>query len=310
MAKVYGFVGKFGSNGSGDGQFSFTGGNTNGLNNCGIAVDATQIYVLDPGNSRVQIFNRTTFAYISQFGTAGSGNGQFSSPVDINVDGTYIFVLDRGNNRIQRFTLAGAYSAQAALGGGNWSCMAYDASFLYVFGDNGISNAQLSTVNKSSMVVAAIGAYDTYQSAAVMGVGSTYVYSCYNYNGVARSAVRIPYPIAGATALSGSNNLSNGITMDSNYIYIVETNQNRVRSYDLSTLAYTDYFGAIGSTDGLFTSPGRISYYDNKLYVVDVGNSRVQIFDWSYPNPPSAPTNLVASCGGAGNIVLDWVDNS
>ena len=310
MAKVYGFVGKFGSNGSGNGQFSFTGGNTNGQNNCGIAVDASYIYVLDPGNSRVQKFNRTTFAYISQFGSVGSGDGQFSSPVDIHVDASYIYVLDRGNNRVQRFTLAGAYDAQASLGGGNWSCMAYDASLLYVFGDNGISNALLRTVNKASMIASAIGAYDTYQSAAVMGVGSTYVYSCYNYNGVARFAVRIPYPIAGATTLSGSNNLSNGIAIDTNYIYIVETVNNRVRSYDLSTLAYTDYFGAFGTTDGYFSSPGRIAYYDNKLYVVDVGNSRIQIFDWSYQNPPSAPTSLVASCGGAGNIVLDWVDNS
>lgn len=308
MAKVYGFVGKFGSNGSGDGQFSFAGGNTNGQNNCGIAVDASYIYVLDPGNSRVQVFNRTTFAYISQFGSAGSGNGQFSSPVDIHVDASYIYVLDRGNNRVQRFTLAGVYDAQAALGGGNWSCMAYDASLLYVFGDNGISNALLSTVNKSSMIVSGVAPYDTYQSAAVMGVGSTYFYTCYNYG--TRLAIRVPYPVAGGTTLPGSGTISNGIAIDSNYIYVVETVNNRVRSYDLSTLAYTDYFGAAGTTDGYFSSPGRIAYYDNKLYVVDVGNSRVQIFDWSDKVAPAAPSGLTLSCAAGSKILVGWTDNS
>jgi len=61
------------------------------------------IYVVDTGNNRVQVFNENG-QYITEFGEQGSNNGEFEHPVDIAIDKKgYIFVADRGNNRIQIF---------------------------------------------------------------------------------------------------------------------------------------------------------------------------------------------------------------
>jgi sugar lactone lactonase YvrE len=61
------------------------------------------IYVVDGGNNRVQRFDRDG-RFISEFGTAGRGNGQFDRPYGIAIDKEgYIFVSDTGNKRIQKF---------------------------------------------------------------------------------------------------------------------------------------------------------------------------------------------------------------
>ena len=61
-------------------------------------------------------------AYLGQFGTAGTGNGQFIDPRGIAIDPTShnIVVADYGNNRVQIFSSAGDYLSQfGSLGSGN-----------------------------------------------------------------------------------------------------------------------------------------------------------------------------------------------
>ena len=67
----------------------------------GIAVDSSgNVYVSDHDN-RVQKFD-SGGTYITQWGTQGSGNGQFSYPWSITADSSgNVYVLDSGNNRIQ-----------------------------------------------------------------------------------------------------------------------------------------------------------------------------------------------------------------
>ncbi|HET9198356.1 MAG TPA: hypothetical protein VFN92_08900, partial [Solirubrobacterales bacterium] len=51
--------------------------------------------------------------FVRKVGTAGSGNGQFSSPRGIEVDSEgRVWVSDTGNNRLQRFSSKGAYQTQ------------------------------------------------------------------------------------------------------------------------------------------------------------------------------------------------------
>ncbi len=107
-------VSQFGSTGSGNGEFNFEA-----VARIGIAVDnssgpsAGSVYVADFGNNRVQKFDAAG-NYISQFGTAGSGNGQFQSPGGIGVDPTdgSVYVADLGNNRVQKFDEDGNYVSQ------------------------------------------------------------------------------------------------------------------------------------------------------------------------------------------------------
>ena len=68
-----------------------------------VAVDtAGRVYVVDTGNKRVVIF-AADGNYISQFGSAGLGPGQFDEPVGIAFDQRAVYVADTWNQRIQVF---------------------------------------------------------------------------------------------------------------------------------------------------------------------------------------------------------------
>jgi DNA-binding beta-propeller fold protein YncE len=107
-------IAKWGSGGSGDGQFRSP---------WGIAVDryhTKRIYVADTGNNRVQVFN-SNGKFINKWGSKGSGDLQFNSPIDIAVDtgSGNVYVLDRKNARVQVFSSDGEYLGKWGKHGGN-----------------------------------------------------------------------------------------------------------------------------------------------------------------------------------------------
>ena len=65
--------------------------------------DTGNLYVTELGNNRVQEFSAAG-AFITTFGSAGSGNGQFNGPhaVAVNSSGT-VYVADTGNNRMEEW---------------------------------------------------------------------------------------------------------------------------------------------------------------------------------------------------------------
>ena len=88
------FMGKWGSSGSGDGQFGSP---------AGVATDsAGNVYVADFGNSRIQKFD-SSGTFILKWGSSGSGDGQFSFPRGVATDACSLYVADTNNNRIQKF---------------------------------------------------------------------------------------------------------------------------------------------------------------------------------------------------------------
>ena len=83
------YLSKFGSHGSGDGQFN----NPRGLcfNNKGL------LYVMDSSNYRVQVF-RENNVFLFKFGSKGHNPGQFQNPCCIAVDGSnHVYVTDHSN---------------------------------------------------------------------------------------------------------------------------------------------------------------------------------------------------------------------
>ena len=78
-----------------------------------MAVDTTgNVYVADTDNHRVQKFT-STGSYLTQWGTYGTGNGQFNRPFYVSVDATGdVYVADTGNHRVQKFTSTGTYLTQ------------------------------------------------------------------------------------------------------------------------------------------------------------------------------------------------------
>lgn len=120
-----GYITQWGSVGTGNGQFQFDD-LVNGLQGPegSIAVDSTgAVYVVDNLNHRVQKFT-STGTYITQWGSTGSGNGQFLYPSGIAIDNTgSVYVVDNstpanatGNvARIEKFDSSGNFISQLNL---------------------------------------------------------------------------------------------------------------------------------------------------------------------------------------------------
>uniref|UniRef100_A0A1X7TUV8 RING-type domain-containing protein n=1 Tax=Amphimedon queenslandica TaxID=400682 RepID=A0A1X7TUV8_AMPQE len=71
-----------------------------------------QVYIADAANNCVKVLNPDlTFSH--SFGSKGSANGQFQSPIDIAIDSQgLVYVTDNGNHRIQKFSPDGQFLGQ------------------------------------------------------------------------------------------------------------------------------------------------------------------------------------------------------
>jgi len=93
---AYEYAGKWGTPGTGNGQF-------NGAFGIALASNGN-VYVTDLDNHRVQYFT-STGSFLGKWGSYGSGNGQFNRPVDVAVkpSGASVYVADNRNHRVQYF---------------------------------------------------------------------------------------------------------------------------------------------------------------------------------------------------------------
>ncbi len=96
------FTAKFGSEGSGKGQFNHP---------LDVALDAAgNIWVDDRNNDRMEEFS-STGAFIAEYGSKGSGNDQFSNPwaLAINQGSGDVYVADTGNDRMEELNSSGEF---------------------------------------------------------------------------------------------------------------------------------------------------------------------------------------------------------
>ncbi len=88
------------------------------INNApGLALSrSNQLYVVDAGNNRVQVFDLDG-NFLFRWGSMGAGNGQLNNPGAVCIStNDQVFVCDQGNNRVQVFDLVGGYQ-------GGWPCV-------------------------------------------------------------------------------------------------------------------------------------------------------------------------------------------
>ncbi|MBV6343615.1 SBBP repeat-containing protein [Candidatus Magnetobacterium casense] len=95
------FITKWGSSGSGNGQFYSPNG---------IAIDANgNVYIADRGNARTQRFTANG-KFIAKWDSSGSGDGQLNNPTGMDIDANgNIYVAYTGNHRTQKFTSDGKF---------------------------------------------------------------------------------------------------------------------------------------------------------------------------------------------------------
>ena len=98
----YVFVKKWGSRGTGDGQFMR-------IHDIDFNPSETRLYAIDRDGNRIQVFDKNE-TFLFKWGSKGTGDGQFSVPysVDVVANGN-VWVADRGNHRIQEFDKDGKF---------------------------------------------------------------------------------------------------------------------------------------------------------------------------------------------------------
>jgi DNA-binding beta-propeller fold protein YncE len=98
----------WGKSGSGEGEFKFLRANGDAIG--AITVDSQgSVYVADNANQRIQKFDHEG-NFLMQWGSQGTGDGQFLSPIGIAVDRQgNVYVIDDARDDIQKFDAAGTF---------------------------------------------------------------------------------------------------------------------------------------------------------------------------------------------------------
>lgn len=261
-------VGKWGFQGSEDGEFLDPGG---------IAVAAAgAVYVADTGNHRIQKFDSSGL-FLLNWGGQGDGDGQFQSPEGLAVDADgNIYVADTGNHRIQVFDADGVFLrkwGQEGSGPGQFldpSGIAVDANGVVYVADPGgrlaDSDEYLNRVHKFSSdgeLLATWSEEDADDNRAPRGIaideaGSVYVTEIGSY-------------LASFNGYTSSVRVNQVVKFGPDGSRIAEWG-----GYELGFGGLTSMASG-GDGDGEFEEPHGVAVDQNgNLYIADTGNNRIQ----------------------------------
>jgi tripartite motif-containing protein 71 len=261
-------VQKFDSSGSFVLQFGINGDVPGGFvtPNKAATDSAGNIYVSDTFTNRVSKFN-SGGTFLLTWGGSGSGTGQFiNGSGGVAVDSSSnVYVTDPGNHRIQKFTSAGA--------------------FITAWGTSGTGDSQ----------------FDSPLGVAVDSLGNVYVVDSVN-NRVQKFDSSGTFITKWGMIGAGDGQFSGpqGIAVDSsNTVYVADSGNNRIQKFS-STGTFLEACGSAGSGDGEFSSPGDVAVDSTgNLYVADTGNDRVQKFGSAAAPVANAGTDQTVECAGA-----------
>ncbi|MGB9594874.1 MAG: Ig-like domain-containing protein, partial [Candidatus Poribacteria bacterium] len=278
------FVARWGTFGTGDGQFSAP-------RNIEIGPSG-EICVADWGNNRIQILT-SNGTFMSRWGIGGSANGQFLSPKGIarNSSGI-IYVADTNNNRVQRLDANGNFLSKWGSKGTG------DSQFIF---PSGIAVDKSGNVYVTDLGNCRVLKFDPYgillrkwgssgtaegQFMSPFGIavdisGNVYVADWFN-NRIQKFNSDGNFILQWGTLGGGNGQFDSprGIAIDLfGNVYVADTNNHRIQKFD-SNGNFISKWGAFGSNDGQFFTPWSITV-DNagNVYVSDYGNHRIQKFD-------------------------------
>ena len=280
--QTYTFVRKWGSFGTGEGQFERPHD---------VAFDSKgNVYVSGRDNNNVQKFTHNG-TFILKWGNKGSRDGQFKIPYSIGIDRSdHIFVVDRENSRIQEFDTNGKF-IKKWYGIGNDKFKRPEDITISPFGifitDTG--NDRVFKVDKNFSLITKWGSKGTGNgqfkhphAIDVDSKGNVYVgvlmqpgVQVFDSNG--KFIKRLGKSGTGPGEFSIPQE---HIAIDKNdYIYIVDGASNpRVQKF-FTNGTLVAIIGTKGIGDGQLLKPEHISIdTEGNLYVVDRGNARMQVF--------------------------------
>ncbi len=230
-----------------------------------VVVTATNSAGSASNTSAATVIVSAAVSFAFQFGSSGTGNGQFNHPYGVAIDGNgNLWVTDSSNNRIQKFsasgTFLGAYGSKGSAGGQfelPWAIAINDVSGNVYVGD--YDNSRIEEFSSTGAFVRTFG----------FGVS----------NG--KSEFQICTSSCGR-GISGSGNgqiaAPTGITVDAQgNVWVANLVYNDVEEFSEQG-EYLRRFGTKGSGNGQLLGPQGIAVSGETLYVADAGNSRVEEF--------------------------------
>ena len=306
VAASVNFVLKWGSPGSGDGEFAAGGGPG------GVAVDASgNVYVVDGFNHRIQKFD-SNGNFITKWGGFGFGDGQLYYPYAVAVDASgNIFVADAFNYRIQKFdsngNFLGKWGSQGS-GDGEFNfpaSVAVDTSGNVYVAD--LFNTRIQKFDSNGTFLAkwgsqgvADGQFNQALGVAADASGNVYVADAVNQN-VQKFDSDGNFITRWGSLGSGIGEFAapSGLAVDaSSNVYVVDVNNNRIQKFD-SNGNFIDTWGSLGAGDGEFNRPYPVAVDSSfNVYVGELINERIQKFNQLLPNQAPVVT-ITAPASGA-----------
>jgi streptogramin lyase len=285
--------------------------------------------------TRVQEFDGRNGNFLAQWGSAGTGDGQFYQASGIAVDGSYnVFVID-GSGRVQKFDSNGAFLLKwgsPGFGDGQFATplgIAVDAAGnVYVVDFGG----RLQKFDGNGTFLTKWFTFGQSRGVAVDASGNVFVIA-----GGSESNNRVDKYDSNGNSLAfwgspgcsdGQFNGPAGVAVDANGdVYVTDMNNHRVQKFT-NDGAFIAKWGGLGSGDGQFSFPAGIVVDSHlNVFVADPGNARVQKFGLGIgigggecpivvPPPPPTPEEQVAALSGgvqtlvAGGVLLPAQGNS
>lgn len=322
------FLLKWGSSGTGDGQFSPNNGAVD------LAVDSDgNIWVIDRGNHRIQKFN-SSGTFLLKFGSSGTGDGQFNQPTGITINsGDTIYVGDRLNERVQAFDKNGNFlfkwGGTAGSGDGQFASnngpvdLAVDSGGNVFVIDRGNHRVQKFT-NKGVFLgkfgSSGSGASNFNQPNGISVAPDGTILIADRNNARVSIWTDTNNVFANSTTF-GSSGTGNGqfnatsgavaIAFDPvGDVWVIDRGHHRVQKFDgpalTTTVSYITQIGVTstpGTTNDKFDSPAGVGVdTDGNIFVVDKNNERIMKFD--------SDRNFLLKWGSQGTGALQFSGNA
>jgi RNA polymerase sigma factor (sigma-70 family) len=303
---------KFGSEGSGDGQFARP---------FGITVDGSgNIYVADTGNNRIQRFDPDGNLLL-KWGSQGFGDGQFKFPNGIAVDGlNNVYIADTQNHRIQKFDSNGNFltkwgSQGSENGQFNFPAVITTDNLGNVYVSDGLNNRIQKFDSNGNFLEKFVG-FTQPRGMAIDSSGNIYVTE-ENSHRIQKINSNGNFLLKWGSQGSddGQFNIPLGIAIDSSgNIHVADTFNNRIQKFD-SNGNFLAKWANEANSDGQLNFPHDVGVDDSgNVYVIDTANYRIQKFDsdgnflakWGSPGPDNGQLNWCNGLGvdGTGNVYL------
>ncbi len=268
---------QFGTRGSAEGQFYYP---------FAIEVTSDRVFVSDRINENVSVFS-SAGVFISQFGSAGYHTGEFNSPVGLAVSqsGMLLYVVDLNNSRVQWFASPlfhfvgefGSYGVSPGQFQNPYDVAVSKTGKIWVADSNNLRLQRFSIAGVLEFVLP-IGAGP--RGIAIDDDGNVFVTEV-DLQRVQKFSPEgeLLLTFGGPGSAPGQFLRPYGIDADWGVIVVADKDNNRIQMFSAQGV-YLLQFGGYGTSPGKFDQPTQVKFHpsNGNLYVVDSGNTRVQVF--------------------------------